>query len=103
MKRVTEKTALALVLKSFGATNAPITPSTLRYRIDCLATGKEILAWTPLTPGNEVSIIITPEQNTVVARSNNVERKRVTFEADSGTLTAYTDDWEYEIRQLPGY
>jgi hypothetical protein len=61
------------------------TPTTARYRVDCLTTGDAVTAWTTITPATSASISIGP--NTMQDNCNRYERRQVTVEADTGLTT----------------
>ena len=75
----------------------PVTPSTIRYRVDCLTTGTQVIGWTSVSPAYTVNITIPATSNTILNPANVVETKRVTFQADAGTATALHDWEDYEI------
>jgi len=69
----------------FRSGDAASAPTTARYRVDCLTTGKNITAWTDITPAVSANLTIGP--NTMSYDGNNNERKQITVEADSGLTT----------------
>jgi hypothetical protein len=61
------------------------TPSTVKYRLDCLTTGQQILDWTSVTAGESVSITVTGAQNAILNDDNDYEVKQLTVESDVGS------------------
>lgn len=56
-------------------------PTALRYRIDCMTTGTEILGWTSVSPQPVNEIVITSDQNRIVNDQNPEEVRQMTVEA----------------------
>lgn len=65
--------------------NASSTPSSARYRIDCLTTGKEIEDWTSLSPASSIDITVTSTDNAIQSDINDVERKQIIVEENTGS------------------
>jgi hypothetical protein len=103
MERINEGTTLRIQVLNLDSSDAPVTPTTLRYRLDCRTTGREIVGWTSLTADDTVDITVTAAQNDIQNRSNTVERKTLTVEADTGLSTAFSDDYDFEVRRMSGF
>ena len=73
------------------SSNAAEAPTTSKYRIDCLSTGKELLDWTTLTPAVSNSIAITATYNAIQNSSNTTEKKQITVAANPGGATQTRD------------
>ena len=100
MKRYNESTKATITVRCFDRASQPVTPTTLRYRLDCLTSRRVIQDWTDLTPADTAVIeFITSIEN----RANAVERKAITVEADTGISTVFADDGEFEVRRLSGF
>lgn len=84
------------------ATADEVTPTNVQYRLDCLTTGQSILDWTSVTPGETVSITVTPTQNAIVSDCNAHERKQLTVAADYGLTTQFVESIDWEITNLQG-
>jgi hypothetical protein len=69
--------------------DAATTPTTARYRIDCLTTGNTVRGWTELTPADAISIVLDYTDNAILASQNRKERKQITAEIDTGLSTQY--------------
>lgn len=80
-----------------------VTPTNVRYRLDCLTTGVVLLDWTTATPGETSAITITPTQNAIQNNFNTHERKQLTVAADYNLTTQFVESIEYEITNLQGY
>lgn len=83
------------------ATASATTPTNVRYRLDCLSTGKEIADWTAATPGTTATITISPDQNAIQGDGLR-ERKQLTVAADYGLSTQYTETLEYWVQNIRG-
>jgi len=71
-------------------------PTWARYRIDCISTVAEILAWTTVDSGDlaaTIALFIKDSYSTILNQSNKKEHKILTIEA------RYDDDAEKEIRE----
>ena len=98
--RIRDSSSLTVVARFRDrATDADVTPTNVQYRIDCLDTCSEIRTWTSVTPGTEVSIATTPEDNR--ARFGfSPQRNRLTVAADRGLSTQFVQDLQYLIDNL---
>jgi hypothetical protein len=79
-----------------------VTPTNVKYRLDCLTTGVPLLDWTSVTPGETVAITITPTQNAIQNNCNSHERKQLQVAADYGLSTQFVDAIDYEVTNLRG-
>jgi hypothetical protein len=79
-----------------------VTPTNVKYRLDCLSTGQVVLDWTSVSPGETVNITVTPDQNAIVSDCNAHERKQLMVAADYGLSTQFVDAIDYEITNLRG-
>lgn len=84
------------------ATAVEVTPTNVKYRLDCLTTGIAIADWTSVTPGETVSITVTPTQNAIQNACNLHERKQLTVAADHDLATQFVDSIDWEITNLQG-
>jgi hypothetical protein len=63
---------------------APFAPSTVRYRVDCMTTGTERIAWTALATTSPLTLGIPGSANNIVSPANASEVKQVTIQANAG-------------------
>ena len=80
--------------RSSGTASAPTTAA---YRIDCVKTGTVIKAWTTLTPAASISIPVTSNENRIIDRCNDNEKRQITVAADKDTTTETRDRIEYIV------
>src|SRR5689334_13283924 len=80
------------------ATDADVTPTNVQYRIDDLRMCIPIVDWTVVTPGTEVSITVTSDQNKIQDGTRNLERKQLIVAADYGLSTQFIERFTYEVR-----
>lgn len=103
--RVPEKSAFNVIASFWDdstdtwATNVP---TTVRYRIDDPYLDREVLGWTTVTPAAEVTVSITSSQNAILNNANKEERRQITFQANNGLTTQYSDTSQYFIQNLSG-
>ena len=102
MLRITENSSLTLTASFYDVASALSAPTTARYRIDDESSGREVLGWTSLTVSTQVVIAVTADQNTLLNRTNKVEQRIITVQADHGLSSAWSDDYIYEISRLDG-
>lgn len=102
MISVNDRSRLPLTFKLFTSTTQPITPTTLRYRIDCESTGRELVGWTDVSPASTHSLVIPAGVNVIQNRANSFELKTMTVEADTGTDNAFTEQYTWRVKNLTG-
>lgn len=79
------------------ATAAASAPSTLKYRLDNLTTGENVLDWTTATAATSVSIAVTATQNAIRDECNKVEKMELTVSANHGLATQVRQSVQYMI------
>lgn len=84
------------------ATSAADTPTTVRYRIDCMSTRTELVGWTSATPGTSVSITVPAAANNIQDNANRFEHKQITVEADTGLSTQAIGQRTWKTRNIYG-
>ncbi len=84
------------------ATKSASIPTTLRYRLDCLKTGREILDWTSVSPAANVTIVITATNNQILDDANMTERKQIIVQADAGLSTQVNGKSFWIVKNLRG-
>lgn len=84
------------------ATKAASTPTTIRYRIDCLKTRNVIKDWTTVSAAANVTITITASDNQIQDDSNRFERKQIIVQADNGLSTQVNGKAVYKIENMTG-
>jgi hypothetical protein len=82
--------------------NSATIPASIRYRIDCETTGKEIRGWTEVTPAQTVTITVTAADNVLQSQGNRTEEKVMTVQTDSGTDRQYTAAYKWVVVNLRG-
>ena len=76
-------------------------PDSASYRIDCLTTGQEVRADTPLVaPGGSVELELEPSDTAIITAANRSETKRVTVTSSFGAGGAHNEDYEYVVKNL---
>lgn len=84
------------------ATSAAVTPTTVKWRVDCLSTGKTVLDWTTLTPGTTATLPVLSSYNAIQSAANASERKQITVKSDDGLSTQFEEAIVYTIDNLAG-
>lgn len=78
------------------------TPTSLKYRIDCKTTGREVLDWTTVSAASSASIVITGAQNAILNDLNDQERKQITIMCDEGLSTQHRASAFWDVENLYG-
>jgi len=87
---------------STGAAEAPTT--NVKYRLDNVSTGQQILDWTSATPASEVSISITSAHNKILSRqAHKQEIVQLVVAADRGETSANYSTIQWKINNVFGY
>jgi hypothetical protein len=76
------------------------TPTSVRYRVDCLTTGRQIINWTEVSPASSVTITIPGTSNEIVDSSNNLEVRQIHVIADYGLSTQLAASKEWRVRNI---
>jgi hypothetical protein len=102
MRLVNEGTAVELSAALRGDDGSLITPTTIKYRLDCETTGQAITAWTTLTPEAITSIPILATANAIIDDTNGYEDRVCTVMTDAGLATQQVQVQKYRIENLGG-
>ena len=97
-----EGQSFTATFKFFDSNYVPSSPTTLRYRIDCLTTRAQVLDWTTVTPAATVSISVSPDDNKIQNTNNKRERKQMVVQTNYGTSTQGVETKEWDILNLQG-
>jgi hypothetical protein len=85
------------------SSSAASTPTTIKYRVDCLTTGREVLDWTEITPAAaSASIAVTGAYNAILDDANDAEVKQLTVMADDGLATQHRESARWRVENLYG-
>jgi hypothetical protein len=75
-------------------------PTTAKYRVDCLTTGKELQDWTSLTPAVSNTIAMTATFNAIQRNSNRSERKQLIVASDPDAADQTRDQITWKVENL---
>ncbi len=84
------------------ATKAATAPTTVRYRVDCLSTGAQLLDWTTASAAASVTITMTSTVNEIQNDASRLEKKQLTVQADAGLSTQVNGRRVWNVRNLFG-
>ena len=76
---------------------AAVTPTTCRYRIDCITTGLTALDWQDVAAAPVLLIDIPGSANAILANANESEVKQITVQANHGQPNQKTVVGEYVV------
>lgn len=75
-----------------------VTPTTCRYKVDCMTTGSARLSWTTIAAASSVTIDIPGTSNGIVNPANTEEVKQITIQANYGAVNQFTVTGEYTVQ-----
>jgi hypothetical protein len=99
---VTEGSSAAFTVAFLDEAGVATLPTAVRYRIDCLTTGAEILTWTSLSAATSVSVPLTAALNLMQAETNARETRRVTVEASYASSGKLVDSEDFVLENSLG-
>lgn len=82
------------------ATASASVPTSIRYRVDCLSTGRNIIDWTAVTAASAVSITVPGTDGEIINAGNDTEKRQLTVESDTGLSTQYRSIARWFVRNL---
>jgi len=84
------------------ATKVATAPTTVRYRVDDLKTGKVLTDWTSASAAASVTITITAANNEIQDEASRLERKQLIVQADAGLSTQVNGRVIWRVRNVAG-
>ena len=103
IQKVNEKTSFRVTTTFLDDNNAVATPSSARYRIDCLTNKQQILDWTAIgSLSTQVTINITSDQNAIINDANSEERKELVVESTNASGQASISNVRWDAVNLQG-
>ncbi len=91
LPQVNEGSEFAVTAAPRDEDNLPITPTGMRYRIDCLSTGTQVLDWTSISVPAETNEIVVPGSlATIVDSCSARERKQMVIETTNPKFSGLT-------------
>lgn len=84
----------------FRVLDASTVPTTVRYRIDGISTGKKIRDWTSLTPAASIAFTITPDDNEIVSNTRREERRQLTVETNTDLDTQTRERIFWNVKRI---
>jgi len=102
--KLQQKEGSSFSATAFGRNGATAeAPTTAKYRVDCITTGKVLTDWTTLTPAASMAIAITATHNAIQDQSNRREKKQLTVSANHGTATQYRDAVTWQVENIRNF
>lgn len=94
---INERTQLPFRFSTENAAGGQVTPSTLRWRVDCLTTNLEALTWQTANAVPVYDGVVPASANVIKNNANHSETKRLTVEANAGLDTQWTEFADYVV------
>lgn len=94
-----EQTSFTLTMRPLN-NGASYTPATARYKIHCVTNNRSIRSWTSLTASDEMSVLVTPDDNVILTNSNRTERRQLQVQTDFDTDNQKVSVFEWDVRNL---
>ena len=101
-RRTSEGNTVAVVASFYDDSSdtwTPVTPTTVRYRLDDPETGREVIGWTSVTPATSATISLP---GTSLTTSYSQEKMEVTVQANAGLSSQYQTSKRFHITGLIG-
>lgn len=95
-----EDSAFTLTIKFWDDAAEPwtaYTPSSIKYRIDCLSSGAQLTDWTSVSAASSVAQVIPASAQSIQRETNWRERRKVTVMANDGLSTQYQGAFDYYV------
>lgn len=80
------------------ATSTASTPSTIRYRVDCLTNGRNVINWTSVSAANSAVFEIPGTRNGIIANGNDYETRQLMVELDTGLSTQVRNATTWKVK-----
>lgn len=100
MLEVTEKSTAYVTVSFFDKNDVAAAPSGITYRVDCEASGAELVPDTAGSPGTTLEITVPASANAIQQPTNAFETKLVTVTATYGAGEQVTGYFRYRVRNL---
>jgi hypothetical protein len=85
------------------STAAASTPTSIRYRVDCLTSGRQVIADTSVAAASSVSITIPGTSNGTIDDGKEFEVRQLTVTADYGLSTQAKAAATWRVRNIRSY
>ena len=96
-----ELSEVTVTVKPCNPAGVNTAPTTASYRIEDCLTGRELVAWTVLTPAATMTITVPGSVNAIINQDlSRPEEKKVHLEFDKGLSTAHYAKYFYRVRNL---
>jgi hypothetical protein len=102
---VQEGSALTVTAKFYDDASDPWTlsaPTTIRYRVDDLNSGSEMVGWTTVTPATSASITVSGSENRILQSFSPQEGRMMTVQANAGLSTQYSETYNWFVTDIYG-
>jgi hypothetical protein len=76
------------------------TPTTARYRIKCITTGRSIRSNTDLEAAQEIEIEVESDDNAIISDQNRAELRQLVLEIDYDTASQKVRTFEWNVRNV---
>lgn len=77
-------------------------PRSMRYRVECRTTGKELVAWTDIPLNATTTLAIPSSVNAIQKDSNPVETKVITVDTNYEDDDRVPAEYAWDVRNLGG-
>lgn len=82
------------------ATAAASTPSSIRYRVDCLTNGANIVNWTSVSAASSTTIDVAGGHNAIIDETNEYETRQLLVEIDTGLTTQSRQAITWRVKNI---
>ena len=102
VRNYNEGQSFTATFKFFDSSFLPSTPTTARYRIDCLTSGAIVKDWTELTAAQTIAVAVSPDDNKIQNSNNPSERKQMVVQSNHGTDVQSVQKSDWTVENLQG-
>lgn len=85
------------------STGVASTPSSVRYRVDCLTSHRNVINWTSVSAASSVTIDVGGPYNAIIDENNDYETRQITVEIDTGLTTQSRQSVQWRVRNIRTY
>ena len=98
--RVNEESSATFTVRPMDENGSPFIPTTMRYRVDDLASSTQIIGWTAATPSVEVTIVVPASAHTMIDPDKPEEVRVLTVQSDYDTDDQHSEEKRYDLVNL---
>lgn len=100
--RIREGGLFAHPFTYLNASDVAAVPTTIRYRVDCLTTGRKMRDWTTVSAAQDITVTLTKDDNAIVDQGDEFEEREVTVQYNAGLSTQQIQRHRWVVENIHG-